>query len=874
MEKSFIAADHEAQIYKKWKEKKYFKADENSTKPPFTIIMPPPNITSKLHIGHAYGDSIMDSIIRYKRMQGYEALLLPGTDHAALATEVKVVERLASQGIKKEDIGRDAFKLEMEKWYAEYGGIILKQFEKVGISCDWDRLAFTLDEPRCKSVRRSFYDLYHKGLIYQGTRITNWCTTCKTALSDIEVDYENDKGHIWHIKYPIENSDKYIVVATTRPETMFGDVAVAVNPKDKRYKHLVGTNVILPIVNKPIPIIADDYVDLDFGTGMVKITPAHDPNDFEVGKRHNLEVINVINLDGTMNSNAGKYCGLKNLECREKLVEELQSLGLMEKIENYSHNVGHCQRCHNALEPIVTKQWYVKMDGLAKRAIEKVKDGTIKFHPKRFEKIYFNWLNNIRDWCISRQLWSGHRIPVFTCDDCGNEMVELEDPTVCSKCGSTHLTQDPDSLDTWFSSALWPFSTLGWPEKTKSLEKFYPTNLMVTAYDIIFFWVARMIFSGLEYTDKQPFNDVLIHGLVRDELGRKMSKSLGNGIDPLDVINKYGADSLRFALLNGSSIGIDSRFSYEKADNASNFINKLWNASKFVIDNVNKTSNFEVKPLNELKLSLADKWILTELNSTINSVTKRYDKFDIGMACGIIYDFVWNKYCDWYIEATKPYLYQEGEQHNVALNVLVYVLDKILKMLHPVMPFVTETIYQELPEHGESIMIQEFPKFDKELNFTSAHKTMNEVINVVRAIRNARKEMNVADNVKTNLFVETSNKDIKSELECIKKLANGKEISLIKSVDQLPNNCTSIVNDLLKIYIPNSDMVDPEKELARLNSELEKTNSEIARAERMLNNPGFVARAPKELIEGEKAKIVKYNEIKNNLLDALSKLEK
>ena len=873
MEKSFIPSNYEEKIYKKWMEKGYFNTDDNTTKKPFTIVMPPPNITSKLHIGHAYGISIMDSITRYKRMQGFEALLLPGTDHAALATEVKVVERLAERGIKKEDIGREAFQLEMEKWYDEFGGKILNQFKKVGISCDWDRYAFTLDEKRCKSVRHSFYDLYNKGLIYQGSRITNWCSTCKTALSDIEVEYENDKGHIWHIKYPIENSDKYIIVATTRPETMFGDVAVAVNPKDKRYKNLVGTNVILPIVNKPIPIIADSYVSVEFGTGMVKITPAHDPNDYEIGKRHNLEVINVINLDGTMNEHAGKYQGMQTTECREKLVQELSELGLMEKIENYSHNVGHCQRCHSALEPVVTKQWYVKMDGLAKRAIEKVKDGTIKFHPKRFEKIYFNWLENIRDWCISRQLWSGHRIPVFTCDKCGHQMVEIEDPTVCSKCGSTHLTQDPDSLDTWFSSALWPFSTLGWPENTKALETFYPTDLMVTAYDIIFFWVARMIFSGLEYTNKEPFKDVLMHGLVRDELGRKMSKSLGNGVDPLDIIEKYGADSLRFALLIGTSVGMDSRFSYDKAENASNFINKLWNASRFVVDNISKT-NFELKPLNELKLSLADKWILTELNSTVSAITKQYDKYDVGMACNTIYDFVWNKYCDWYIESAKPSLYAEGESQQTTLNVLVYVLENILKMLHPVMPFVTETIYQELPGHGESIMISEFPKATKELNFASAHKTMNEVMTVVRAIRNARKEMNVADNIKTNLFVETANREIKNNLEVLKKLATGKEISILKSEQDAPENCTVIVNDLLKVYIPNGDMINPEKELERLNNELTKTEAEIARAERMLNNAGFLARAPKELVDAEKDKLVKYNEIKTNLLNAIEKLAK
>lgn len=871
MEKSFEPKKFESEIYKNWMEKGYFKADENSTKKPFTIVMPPPNITSKLHIGHAYGISIMDSIIRYKRMKGFEALLLPGTDHAALATEVKVVERLAEKGIKKEDIGREAFQLEMQKWYDEYGGLILSQFKKVGISCDWNRLAFTLDEERSKSVRQSFYDLYNKGLIYQGSRITNWCTCCKTALSDIEVDYQTDKGHIWHIKYPIENSSKFIVVATTRPETMFGDVAVAVNPKDKRYKKLIGTNVILPIVNKPIPIIADSYVDISFGTGMVKITPAHDPNDYEIGKRHNLPLINVINLDGTMNENAGKYCGMKSLDCRDKLVKELTSLNLMEKIENYSHNVGHCQRCHSALEPIVTKQWYVKMDGLAKKAIEKVKDGTIKFHPKRFEKIYFHWMENIKDWCISRQLWSGHRIPVFTCSKCGAEIVELTDPTKCPKCGCTNLVQDPDSLDTWFSSALWPFSTLGWPNQTKSMEKFYPTDLMVTAYDIIFFWVARMIFSGLEYTGKEPFKDVLLHGLIRDELGRKMSKSLGNGIDPIDIIEKYGADSLRFALLTGTGVGMDSRFSYDKAENASNFINKLWNASRYVVENVNKTK-FETIPLTQLKLSLADKWILTELNNTIATITKLYDKYDVGMVCNAIYDFIWNKYCDWYIEATKPSLFGDDESKLTALNVLVYVLDKILKMLHPIMPFVTETIYRELPNANESIMISSFPEVNKELSFASSFKTMQEVMLVIKNLRNVRKEMNVADNVKTNLIVETHNREIKNSLEIIKKLANGKEVSLLKDGTDV-SNCTVVVSDLIKIYIPTTDMINPEKELERLNAELAKTEAEIVRAEKMLNNAGFVARAPKQLVESEKEKLVKYTEIKENLLKMIAKLK-
>ncbi len=871
MDKKFDFLNTEQELYKFWKEKGYFKADENSPKKPYTIVMPPPNITSKLHIGHAYGISIMDSITRYKRMQGFEALLLPGTDHAALATEVKVVERLASQGIKKEDIGREAFAVEMQKWYDEFGGLILKQFEKVGISCDWDRLAFTLDEPRSKAVRKSFYDLYHKGLIYEGTRITNWCSVCKTALSDIEVEYENDPGHIWHIKYPIENSDKFITVATTRPETMLGDVAVAVNPKDKRYKKLVGTNVVLPIVNKLIPIIADSYVDISFGTGMVKITPAHDPNDYEIGKRHNLEIINVLNLDGTMNSSAGKYEGLKALEAREKIVEELDSLGLLEKVEKYSHNVGHCQRCHSTLEPIVTKQWYVKMEELAKNAIAKVKDGTISFHPKRFEKIYFHWMENIKEWCISRQLWSGHRIPVFTCEDCKEQIVEIEDPTVCPKCGSKHLAQDPDSLDTWFSSALWPFSTLGWPEDTKSMEKFYPTDLMVTAYDIIFFWVARMIFSGLEYTKQEPFKDVLMHGLIRDELGRKMSKSLGNGIDPIDIIEKYGADTLRYSLLTGTGVGMDSRFSYDKAENTSNFINKLWNASRFVVDNIEK-SNFEAKNLTELNLSLADKWILTELNTAIQTVTKQYEKYDVGMVCNSIYEFTWNKFCDWYIEACKPSLYGEDDSKNTTLNVLVYVLDKILKMLHPIMPFVTEKIYQELPNHNESIMVENFPEANKDLNFVQSAKVMREVMEIVKNVRNVRKNMNVADNVKTNLFVLTNNKEIKNNIEMLKKLANGKEVELLKDETKVPANCTVCVKDLLKVFIPNFDMVNPEEEKVRLEGELKRVEGEIERANRMLNNPGFVSKAPQQLIEQEKAKIEKYNSLKQEILTAIENL--
>ena len=875
MEKSFNPSSFEKRIYSNWLDKKYFNAKVNKTKSPFTIVMPPPNITDKLHIGHAYNTTIQDAIVRFKRMQGYEALLLPGTDHAALATEVKVVERLKKQGITKEELGREKFLEKMYEWYDEFGGLILEQFKSLGLSCDWDRLSFTLDESRSKAVRQAFVNLYNKGLIYEGKRITNWCVKCKTALSDIEVEYEEHNGNIWYINYKVENSNDVITVATTRPETILGDTAVAVNPKDKRYKNLIGKNVLVPFINKPIPVITDNYVDPKFGTGMVKITPAHDPNDFEVGLRHNLEVIKITNDDGTMNELAGKYCGLDRYECRKQIVEDLKNLGQLVKIEAHKNNVGHCQRCHEVIEPVISRQWYVKMKGLAKEAIKVVKENKIKFIPKRNEKIYFNWMENINDWCISRQIWSGHRIPIFNCSNCGNKIVELTDPTVCPKCGSKHLTQEEDSLDTWFSSALWPFSTLGWPQKTEDYNYFYPTSALVTAYDIIFFWVARMIFSAVEYTNEVPFKEVLIHGLIRDSQGRKMSKSLGNGIDPIDVINKYGADTLRYSLLNGSSIGMDSRIGYEKFDASANFFNKIWNASRFVIENVEK-NNFKQIDIAKTDKNIFDTYILTELNKTIKSVGNAFDKYDLGLACSLIYEFAWNKYCDWYIEACKPRLYSTNEQvKNNCLNILVYVLEKIIKMLHPIAPFVTEELYLNLPLHGESIMIESFPKVNKKLENNSDYETCLQLMDAIKKVRNIRAELNVADNVKTNLIVMplTNQAKFESVGEEIKKLAFGKEIKFVKNESAEIENCNVCLNAMLKIFVPTGDLVNKEKELIRLNGELEKAEAELKRANGMLNNAGFVARAPKNLIDAEKEKITKYTELKNSILDAISKLK-
>ncbi len=873
MDKNFTPSDFEKRIYDNWMDKKYFKASVNKNKTPFTIIMPPPNITSRLHLGHAYGFTIMDSIARFKRMEGYETLLLPGCDHAAIATEAKVVDRLASQGITKQQLGREKFLEKMYEWYDEFGNVINDQTKLVGVSCDWDRHAFTLDEQRSKSVKEAFVRLYNKGLIYQKDRITNWCVHCKTAISDIEVEYEDNEGSLWHIKYPIENSKDFVVVATTRPETMLGDVAVAVNPKDKRYINLIGKNVILPLINKPIPVIADNYVEQGFGTGIVKITPAHDPNDYEIGLRHNLEPINIMNSDGTLNDYCGKYAGQDRLVARKGIVEDLTDLGLMLKIEKYKNTIGHCQRCHNIIEPLISKQWYVKMKELAERAIKVVKDKELRFLPQRFEKIYYNWMNNIQDWCISRQIWSGHRIPVYYAED-GQVIVDIFDPLTNPKYAHLKLTQDPDSLDTWFSSALWPFSTLGWPDETKDMDYFFPTSLMITGYDIIFFWIARMIFSSLEYTDKIPFEDVLITGLIRDSLGRKMSKSLGNGVDPLDIINKYGADTLRMGLLMGVGIGQDLKFSYDKITNVSNFLNKIWNASRFVLDNVSKI-NYKQLDINSVKLTVADAWIINELNNTIKLTTKYYAKYDLGLVVSTMYEFVWNKFCDWYIESSKVALYEgSDEEKNNTVNVLLYVLENILKLLHPITPFITEEIYLNLPNHNETIMLETFPKPNTKLKTKTQAQLFNLLMQAIKSLRNVRSEMNIADNVKTDIFVLAlkENKLVEKTLPVIKKLAFAKQATLINSELDVVGKSVSVFNEAVKIIIPTSDLINPEKEMERLNGELKNVEVELNRALAMLNNQGFISRAPQNLIDAEKEKIKKYTELKQSLLNSINNL--
>lgn len=874
MDKKFTPSNYEIKIYKNWLDKGYFKTKVNKDKKPFTIIMPPPNITSRLHIGHVFGLTLMDSITRFKRMQGYEALFLPGCDHAAIATEVKVVDRLAKQGLKKEDLGREKFIEEMYKWYDEYGTAIQEQFKLVGISADWDKYAFTLDEKRNKSVRHAFVELYKNGLIYQGSRVTNLCVHCKTALSDIEVEYEENNGHLWHIKYKIENSSDFITVATTRPETIVGDVAVAVNPNDKRYTHLVGKNVVLPIINKLIPIITDDYVDQAFGTGVVKITPAHDPNDFEVGLRHNLDPIQIMGIDGLMNENAGKYKGLSRFECRKQIISDIDGLGQLVKIENHKNNVGHCHRCKEVVEPIISKQWYVKMQDLAEPAIKVVKEKDIKYVPTRFEKMYLHWMENIKDWCISRQIWSGHRIPVQYCQDCNEIIVEHENVEKCPKCGSVNLTQDPDSLDTWFSSALWPFSTLGWPEKTAELDYFYPTNLMITAYDIIPFWVARMIFSGLYYTKQKPFTDVLIHGLIRDSQGRKMSKSLGNGIDPIEIIDKYGADTLRLTLLYGVGVGQDSRYIAEKTESMSNFFNKLWNASRFVIENSQKIE-YKKLSLKEINLTLYDKWMLTELNDLVKYITKRYEKYDLGLVASTLYEFIWNKFCDWYIESSKVKLNSESEKDkNEAVNVLVYVLDKLLKLLHPLAPLVTEEIFLNMPNASETIMLESFPTASAKLDYKHEFGVMNEVIEVVKMLRNLRAQMKIADNVKTDVLVVgyKDNELVNSVLKVIAKLSNAKSIKLVKE-SELPTNHVFVVNKLVKLIIPTDDLIDSEKEKERLTNELANIENELKRAKSMLSNTGFVAKAPQQLIIAEQEKVAKFEELRLKVQESLSNLK-
>ncbi len=871
MDKVYNPKSFEDRLYKEWEEGGCFKAVRDDDKVPFTIVMPPPNITGQLHMGHAMDETLQDSIIRFKRMQGYCALWLPGTDHASIATEVKIVEQMKKEGLSKESLGRDGFLNRAWDWKAKYAGRIVEQLKKLGSSCDWSRLTFTMDEKCSKAVREVFFNLYNKKLIYRGSRIINWCPCCKTTLSDVEVDYSEEEGHFWHIKYFTEDGSAALEVATTRPETMFGDTAVAVNPEDKRYKHLIGKNVILPVSNKPIPIVGDEHADMEFGTGVVKITPAHDPNDFEVGLRHNLPVVRVMNDDGTMNELAGKYNGMDRYECRKKLVEELKALGNLVSVEPHVHNVGHCYRCGATVEPIVSKQWFVKMESLARPAIHAVLDKKISFIPERFAKTYYNWMENVKDWCISRQLWWGHRIPVWYCNDCGKEICAKDDVKECPHCKSRNLVQDEDVLDTWFSSALWPFSTLGYPDDTSDLEYFYPTDVLVTGYDIIFFWVSRMIFSGLEHMRKVPFRDVLMHGLVRDEKGRKMSKSLGNGVDPLEVIDKYGADSLRFSLLQGVSPGNDTRYSDTKVESCRNFMNKIWNASRFVIMN---SEGRKIKPLSEIKLLPADKWIIAKLQSAIRDVTLAMNKYELGIACQIMYDFMWSDFCDWYIELVKPVLYSDDTtKRDGAISVLVFVLENALKLLHPFIPFVTDEIYRSLPNASGTIMNKEFPRYNAKLSYKKDAQAFEGIIDIIRSVRAVKTELDCPPSKKVNLYISTESKRLVSANEdSILKLAGANDVKFVSSASEAGENAVTKVLAIGTLYIPMGELVDLEKEKARLSAELEKVTAEIARADGKLNNSGFISKAPKKLVDDERAKLDKYIAMREKILTQLKSL--
>ncbi len=873
--KVYSPSEFEDRIYQNWCDKGYFTPDVNDPAPSFSVVIPPPNVTGQLHMGHALDETLQDILVRYKRMQGYNTLWVPGTDHAGIATQIKVEEQLrVNEGLSRYDLGREKFLERVWDWKHRYGNRIISQLKKLGASCDWSRERFTMDEGCSKAVREVFVNLYDKGLIYRGHRIINWCPHCLTALSDAEVEYKDQPGHFWHIKYPIKGESGYVEVATTRPETMFGDTAVAVNPADEATKHLIGKTLILPIVNREIPVIADDYVEIGFGTGCVKITPAHDPNDFLVGQRHDLEQIKVMNDDATMNAYAGKYEGMDRYACRKALVADLEAEGYLVKTVPHDHNVGVCYRCGTTVEPMTSDQWFVKMKPLAEPAIKAVESGEISFVPERFSKNYFNWMNNILDWCISRQLWWGHRIPAFYCDDCGEMTVAKEDITVCPKCGGK-VHQDNDVLDTWFSSALWPFSTLGWPERTAELEKYYPTSVLVTGYDIITFWVSRMIFSGLEHMDAKPFSTVFIHGLVRDAQGRKMSKSLGNGIDPLEIIDKYGADALRFALATGNSPGNDMRFSDEKIEAARNFANKLWNASRFV--RMNLTIDEIKLPENE-KLAAEDKWILHEFNKLAASVPAALDKFEVGVALSSIYDFTWDIFCDWYIELCKIRLNDnESEGNATAQNVLAYVLCGILKLLHPFMPFITEEIYQALPHTDESIMISKYPEACAELVFESDAEKMNRTITAIKAIRARRNEMNVPPSRKAKVYIATKYTDSFNESTAVffNRLASASEVEIGESFDDVfsADDAVRIVTDSATVFLPLSDIVDTEKEKARLEAEQKKLCGEIDRVERKLSNEGFVAKAPAAVVEGEKAKLAKYRENLEGVVAALAKLK-
>ena len=871
LEDKFNPKNFEEEIYKRWEEKEYFKPSEDKTKKPYTIVIPPPNITGKLHMGHALDETLQDILIRYKRMEGYNCLWLPGTDHAAIATEVKIVEKLKQQGIEKKNLTREQFLEKAWEWKKEYGGTILNQLKKLGCSCDWSRERFTMDEGLSNAVKYVFIKLYEKGLIYKGKRMINWCPSCNTSISDAEVEFEEEPTHLWHIRYKVKDEDKYLIVATTRPETMLGDTGVAVHPEDERYKDLVGKKVILPIMNKEIPIVADDFVEKEFGTGAVKLTPAHDPNDYAASQRHNLEIIEVFDENWKMGNLVPEYKGLDIYEARKRIVEKLQEIGALVKIEDYTHNVGKCYRCHHTIEPKISEQWFVKMKPLAEPAIKAVKDGKTRFIPERFDKIYYNWMDNIQDWCISRQLWWGHRIPAYYCTKCNNIMVTESIPHKCEKCGNTEFTQDEDTLDTWFSSALWPFSTLGWPEQTEDLKYFYPTSTLVTGYDIIFFWVARMIFSAIEHTGKVPFKDVFIHGIVRDSLGRKMSKSLGNGIDPLEIIEKYGTDALRFSLVLGISPGNDIRYMPEKLESAANFANKLWNASKFVLGNLEEI-DYDTMPQ---KLCYEDKWILSKLNKLIKETTINLNNYDLGVWTQKVYDFIWGEFCDWYIEMVKPRLYdKENKTREAAQYTLNKVLGDSLKLLHPIMPFITEEIYTKLYNNDESIMISSWPKYSEEFNFAKEEKQIEKIKQIIIGIRNIRTNMNVHPAKKSTLIFVTENDEemIIDSQEFIKKLGFADKIIVQGNKNNIPQNAMSVLSEELEVYLPFDELVDIEEEKKRLQGEKQKLEAEVERASQMLSNPGFVNKAPENKIKEEKEKLERYKQMLENVEERLSKL--
>ena len=875
LEKNYNPADIEQRLYDKWTNKKYFHAEVDRSKKPFTIVMPPPNITGQLHMGHALDNTIQDILIRTKRMQGYEALWVPGTDHASIATEAKIVEKMREEGITKEEIGRDKFLERAWEWKKQYGGRIVAQLKKIGSSCDWDRERFTMDDGCNKAVKEVFVNLYNKGLIYRGERIINWCPHCLTSISDAEVEYEDQAGHFWHLRYPFKDGSGYLELATTRPETLLGDTAVAVNPNDERYKDAVGKNLILPLVGREIPVVADDYVGIDFGTGVVKITPAHDPNDFEVGLRHNLPVLNVMTEDAKIVDEYPKYAGMDRYEARKAIVADLEAGGYLVKVEDHEHNVGTCYRCHTTVEPRVSKQWFVSMKELAKPAIEAVKNGDTKFVPPHFDKTYYHWLEGIRDWCISRQLWWGHRIPAFYCDDCGEMVVSKENEVCCPKCGKK-MRQDPDTLDTWFSSALWPFSTLGWPDKTEELDYFYPTSVLVTGYDIIFFWVIRMMFSGLEHTGKVPFNTVLIHGLVRDSQGRKMSKSLGNGIDPLEVIDKYGADALRFTLITGNAPGNDMRFYYERVEASRNFANKVWNASRFIMMNMPEGG---IKEVPVSTLTDADKWILSKANKLIKDVTENIDKYELGVAADKLYNFIWEEFCDWYIEMVKPRLYSEDNTtKDAALYTLKSVLETSLKLLHPYMPFVTEEIYCTLNEDVESLMVAKWPEYKDEFNFEKEEEDVELIKQAVYNIRNVRAGMNVPPSKKAQVYVVTESDKVAGIFEegrvFFQTLAYASEVIIQTDKNGIGEDAVSTVIPEATIYMPFAELVDIEKEIERLKKEEEKLSKELARSNGMLSNEKFVSKAPAAKIEEEKAKQAKYMQMMEQVKTQLAHLMK